>query len=77
MASVTPRRNDDPDIPGERESFLPLMGQADYSGSRPAWVIPHSIEYQAIVHHNQLRYAELQKLRAGQPNLYNETRYRH
>lgn len=31
---------------------------------------------QAAQHHNALRYAELQKLRLGQANLYRESRYR-
>lgn len=35
-----------------------------------------SVAEQAAIHHNQLRYAELQKLRLGQANLYNETSYR-
>lgn len=30
----------------------------------------------AIMEHNQARYAELGKLRRGEPNTYNETRYR-
>lgn len=70
---------DDPDLPGEHETFRPASGGAiDYSGPRPRHVmlIPLSIEEQRIVHHNQLRYGELQKLRAGQPNHYLETRYR-
>ncbi|MFF2054127.1 hypothetical protein ACFVU2_21150 [Leifsonia sp. NPDC058194] len=69
----------DPDLPGERASFVPATGEAiEYSRPRPRHVmlIPKSIEEQRNIHHNQLRYAELQKLRAGQPNLYNETRYR-
>lgn len=32
---------------------------------------------QAAQHHNALRYAELQKLRMAQANLYHQTRYRH
>lgn len=68
----------DPDLPGERETFRAAGGEVvDYSGPRPrrALVIPISIEEQRIVHHNQLRYGELEKLRAGQPNHYLETRY--
>lgn len=32
---------------------------------------------QAAIHHNRLRYAELQKARLGLANEYSRTRYRH
>jgi len=35
-----------------------------------------SIEDQEIIDHNRARYAELQKLRRGEPNTYHQTRYR-
>lgn len=64
----------DPDLPGE-ESFRPAA-EAVVIGGMVANVIPKSIAEQQAIHHNQLRYAELQKLRMGMPNLYRETRYR-
>ena len=39
-------------------------------------VILKSQEEIAIIDHNNARYAQLQKLRLGQPNTYNETSYR-
>lgn len=64
----------DPDLPGD-ENFRPAPNTVEVNG-RIAWVIPKSIAEQQSIHHNQLRYAELQKLRMGQPNQYKETRYR-
>ena len=71
---------DDPDLPGERASFTPapeVIVETQPDGrSALVNVIPKSMAEQQAIHHNQLRYAELQNLRQGQPNLYNETRYR-
>lgn len=67
-------RMSDPDLPGD-ERFIAAPSVLEVSGML-ASVIPKSIEEQRAIHHNQLRYAELQKLRMGQPNRYNETRYR-
>lgn len=57
----------DPDLPGDAQ-FVPVVSTGDH--------IAKPVELQAAIHHNQLRYAELQKLRQGQPNQYRETRYR-
>lgn len=65
---------DDPDLPGD-EGFRPASGVVVIGGLL-ANVIPKSTEEQRAIHHNQMRYAELQKLRIGQPNRYMETRYR-
>lgn len=64
----------DVDIPGD-EHFTPAPEVIGISGM---WVnvIPKSIDEQRAIYHNQLRYAELQKLRRGQPNQYQESRYR-
>lgn len=64
----------DPDLPGD-ENFRAAPGEVVVGGML-ANVIPRSTPEQQAIHHNQLRYAELQKLRNGQPNLYRETRYR-
>lgn len=76
----TPR---DPDLPGD-EGFRPsspvVIHHIDLGpGLPPAQAMAMTIgpEAQAAVHHNRLRYAELQLLRMGQPNRYAETRYRH
>lgn len=66
--------NADPDLPGD-ENFTPASGVVDVSGIL-ANVIPKPLSEQSAIHHNQLRYVELQKLRMGQPNRYEETRYR-
>lgn len=64
----------DPDLPGD-ERFTPARTALEVNGL-VLNVIAKPIEEQRAIHHNQLRYAELQKLRAGQPNRYEETRYR-
>lgn len=64
----------DPDLPGD-ERFVSAPSITEIGGMRVS-VIPKPIEEQRAIHHNQLRYAELQKLRMGQPNRYEETRYR-
>lgn len=63
-----------PDLPGDQR-FTPAAGTVEVSGML-ANVIPKPLEEQSAIHHNQARYAELQKLRMGQPNRYEETRYR-
>lgn len=65
----------DADLPGDA-TFRPVTSGTRVEGGMILNVMPHDPAYQAIVHHNQLRYAELGKLRAGQPNRYNETSYR-
>jgi len=42
---------------------------------KQVWAILKSQEEIAIIDHNNARYAQLQKLRMGQPNTYNETSY--
>ncbi|WP_295102919.1 hypothetical protein [uncultured Microbacterium sp.] len=64
----------DPDLPGD-EWFTPVPSVAEVAGAQVS-VIPKSIDEQRAIHHNRLRYAELQKLRTGQPNRYEESRYR-
>ncbi|MFF7293200.1 hypothetical protein ACFY9N_11780 [Microbacterium sp. NPDC008134] len=64
----------DPDLPGD-ERFTPAPSSVVVAGAHVN-VIPKSIDEQRAIHHNQLRYAELQRLRLGQPNRYEETRYR-
>lgn len=69
----------DRDLPNERETFDPAPTVTivmTTAGPALAHLIPKSIEEQQAIHHNHLRYAELGKLRRGQANLYNETRYR-
>lgn len=68
----------DPDLLGD-EHFRPVGPTAIiHTHTGPAWAdaIPKSVNEQAAIHHNQLRYHELTKLRRGEPNLYRETRYR-
>lgn len=65
----------DPDLPGDAD-FVPVSPTAIVDGMW-ASVVPLSIEEQQAIHHNQLRYAELGKLRRGQPNEYLKTSYRH
>lgn len=64
----------DPDLPGDAR-FIPAPSMLEASGLLVS-VIAKPLEEQRAIHHNQLRYAELQKLRAGHPNRYEETRYR-
>lgn len=66
--------SEDPDLPGD-ENFRPASGEV-VAGGMIANVIPKSIAEQQAIHHNRLRYAELQKLRMGQSNRYNESSYR-
>lgn len=42
----------------------------------PAWANTIGADAWADAQHNKARYAELQKLRNGQANLYHATRYR-
>lgn len=69
-----------PDLPGD-ENFRAINGGSEILDTPfgPAWAITQTISAgaQADLHHNRLRYAELQKLRLGQPNLYEQSRYRH
>lgn len=69
---MSPENN--PDLPGDA-NFTPAPQVVEVAGVRVN-VIPEAMDEQRAIHHNQLRYAELQKLRMGQPNRYNETRYR-
>lgn len=66
--------NGGPDLSGD-ERFTPVPEVIEVSGML-ANVIPKPVAEQRAIHHNQLRYAELQKLRMGQPNRYEESRYR-
>lgn len=75
------REHSDPDLPGDA-SFVPAPPIVEVTiqtpfGAASAMAMTVSAEEQAIQHHNRLRYAELGKLRRGQPNLYEHTRYRH
>ena len=66
--------NKDPDLPGEqtaRAAFVVTPGFHPENG-----MTAKTIAEQEAILHNQMRYAELEKLRRGQPNVYNETRYR-
>lgn len=65
----------DRDLPGDA-AFTPAPEVVTDAAGRLVSVIPVSLAKQRAIHHNQLRYVELVKLRAGRPNLYNETRYR-
>ena len=74
------KKRPDPDLPGDN-SFTPAAPHVEIvidtpHGQLSAIAMTVSPAEQAAQHHNLLRYAELQKLRRGQPNLYNETRYR-
>lgn len=71
-----PERSMDADLPGDAE-FVPTppVVTVEISG-RLAMAMTVSPAEQAAQHHNLLRYAELQKLRLGQANAYQETRYR-
>lgn len=64
------------DLPGD-ERFVPVVGGVVNVGGRLARVQTISILEQANQHHNRLRYHELQKLRMGMPNLYEQSAYRH
>ncbi|WP_136032484.1 hypothetical protein [Microbacterium sp. PF5] len=64
----------DPDLPADAR-FVPAPTVVEVGGML-ANVIPKPLDEQRAIHHNQARYAELQKLRLGQPNRYEETRYR-
>jgi hypothetical protein len=66
----------DPDLPGDA-TFVPTPPRVVIEiGGRGAIAMTVSPEEQAAQHHNRLRYAELGKLRRGQANAYQETRYR-
>lgn len=74
-------RSEDPDLPGDA-AFVPTppsVQVAVETPDGPKWALKIAlpIKEQAAIHHNQLRYAELQKLRAGMANQYEQTRYRH
>lgn len=79
-SGTTPAPRPDADLPGDAR-FHPVNGGIEYRtmpNGRVAMLelITISAEAQAAQHHNLLRYAELQKLRRGQSNHYNETSYR-
>lgn len=70
----------DSDLPGD-DTFQPappVVGLIIDTPHGPAWggAMTVSAKEQAAIHHNQLRYAELQKLRLGLPNRYHASRYR-
>lgn len=73
--------NSDEDLPGD-ETFTPLPPVVEIvvdlpGGPVSAMGMTISAEAQAAIHHNRLRYAELQKARLGLANDYARTRYRH
>jgi hypothetical protein len=73
------KRDRGPDLPSERASFVPASETVIVNTSGgPVWanVIPLSLDEQRDIHHNRLRYAELQRLRLGLSNLYEQTVYR-
>lgn len=72
---MSDKQTGDPDLPGDA-SFTPAPEVVTDAAGRLVSVMPVSLTEQRAIHHNQLRYAELGKLRSGQPNLYNETSYR-
>lgn len=79
-SGTTPAPQADADLPGDAD-FTPVSGGTEYRSMPDGRVamlglIAVSPEEQAAQHHNLLRYAELQKLRRGQANRYNETSYR-
>lgn len=74
----------DPDLPGD-ERFRPVSSEGVVRVPNPTGgpdilarvnLQPVSIEEQQAIHHNQLRYAQLNELRMGKPNLYLQSRYR-
>lgn len=71
----------DADLPGDSEfkpvgSAVDVVWMPDGRGlMRTMMALPE--EAQAAQHHNELRYAELQKLKRGEANMYYESRYRH
>lgn len=72
--------SDDPDLPGD-ETFRPTPPGVDVvvdTPAGPAYAIAMTISPagQAAIHHNRLRYGELQKARLGLANDYVRTRYR-
>lgn len=71
--------DDDPDLPGDEEP-LPATNTVEIiqTPGGPAWAekVAVSEAEQLIMRHNQLRYAELEKLRRGMQNSYHQTRYR-
>lgn len=78
------RKTDDPDLPGD-ERFRPVSSGGVVRVPNPTGgpdllarvnLQPVSIDEQRAIHHNQLRYGELNKLRMGQPNQYLQSQYR-
>jgi hypothetical protein len=64
----------DPDLPGDKD-FLPAPSVLIENGM-VVNVIPLPLADQQAIHHNQLRYAELGRLRSGRANLYEQSSYR-
>lgn len=72
MSNDTP----DPDLPGD-EAFRATGPSAEVViNGMSSMAMTVSPEEQAAIHHNRLRYAELQKARLGLANRYAESRYR-
>lgn len=74
-------KHEDRDLPGDR-GFRPAPAIVEATVNTPtgpaaAMAMTLSPIEQANIHHNQLRYNELAKLRNGQPSLYERTSYRH
>ena len=77
-------KHGDPDLPGD-ERFRPVSNIGVVRVPNPTGgpdllaqvnLQPVSIEEQRAIHHNQLRYGELNRLRMGMPNSYLQTSYR-
>lgn len=67
----------DPDLPGDENFRAVREGVEVTPDGRMKMKDAISAEGQAAIHHNRLRYAELQKARLGLANDYGRTRYRH
>lgn len=63
-------------IPPDKVERIPGVVIID-TPAGPAWAETIGQQAWADAQHNKARYGELQKLRAGLPNRYEETRYRH
>jgi hypothetical protein len=78
-ATETHMRND-ADLPGDSSftALPPIVNTVVDTPNGPAWAQAMTISAtaQAALHHNLLRYDELNAARAGRPNLYSATQYR-
>jgi len=79
-----PSKHPDPDLPGD-ESFRPVSNAGVVRVPNPTGgpdllarvnLQPVSIEEQQAIHHNRLRYGQLNELRMGKPNTYLQSSYR-